>query len=275
MTDASLELAARTIAEADALVVAAGAGMGVDSGLPDFRGDTGFWKAYPPLQKLGIRFVEMANPSWFDRDPTLAWGFYGHRLELYRQTEPHAGFGLLLEWCRQRPAGYFVFTSNVDGHFQRAGFEDSRVVECHGSLNHLQCSNPCGDAIWSANATSISVAEATMRAGEPLPRCPTCDSTARPNVLMFGDGRWVGERTDDQQRRLEDWISGLGSRKAVIVECGAGMAVPTVRHASEQIARITGGRLIRINPREAEVPRGQLSVPLGALFALEEMAKRM
>ena len=35
----------KIIAEADAIIITAGAGMGVDSGLPDFRGDLGFWKA--------------------------------------------------------------------------------------------------------------------------------------------------------------------------------------------------------------------------------------
>ena len=47
--DASLALAAEAIREADALLILAGAGMGVDSGLPDFRGSEGFWCAYPPL----------------------------------------------------------------------------------------------------------------------------------------------------------------------------------------------------------------------------------
>ena len=78
--------AAQALAEADALLVGAGAGMGVDSGLPDFRGDKGFWKAYPPFEKLGYSFIDMANPVWFEEDPRLAWGFYGHRLNLYRET---------------------------------------------------------------------------------------------------------------------------------------------------------------------------------------------
>ena len=69
--------------------------MGVDSGLPDFRGNEGFWKAYPPLAKLGIQFEEMANPQWFNDEPNLAWGFYGHRLNKYRKTAPHAGFSIL------------------------------------------------------------------------------------------------------------------------------------------------------------------------------------
>lgn len=77
--------AARLIDEADSLIIAAGAGMGVDSGLPDFRGVGGFWQAYPALGRAKIRFEEIASPATFERDPTLAWGFYGHRLNLYRK----------------------------------------------------------------------------------------------------------------------------------------------------------------------------------------------
>ena len=46
--------AAEAIRGAEALVFGAGAGMGVDSGLPDFRGPEGFWRAYPPFRKLGL-----------------------------------------------------------------------------------------------------------------------------------------------------------------------------------------------------------------------------
>src|SRR3954447_6070260 len=92
MKDDTIARAADAIAGAQALVVGAGAGMGVDSGLPDFRGTQGFWKAYPPYAALGLSFEELANPHWFAADPQLAWGFYGHRLNLYRATRPHAGF---------------------------------------------------------------------------------------------------------------------------------------------------------------------------------------
>src|SRR5688572_3181108 len=130
----ALQAAAAAVRSAEALLIAAGAGMGVDSGLPDFRGSEGFWESYPPFRKLGLSFVKLANPRWFHDDPDLAWGFYGHRRTLYRATAPHEGFALLKKWADRMPAGFFVFTSNVDGHFPRAGFGEECVIECHGSL---------------------------------------------------------------------------------------------------------------------------------------------
>jgi NAD-dependent SIR2 family protein deacetylase len=68
----------------DKVLVTAGAGMGVDSGLPDFRGDQGFWEAYPLLKEKDLSFVDMANPQAFEYYPYLAWGIYGHRLGYQR-----------------------------------------------------------------------------------------------------------------------------------------------------------------------------------------------
>ena len=87
----ALHQAAAAIRSADALLITAGAGMGVDSGLPDFRGNEGFWQAYPVAARLGLSFAEMANPLWFRNDPEMAWAFYGHRLNLYRQAQVPAG----------------------------------------------------------------------------------------------------------------------------------------------------------------------------------------
>src|SRR5262249_12032094 len=122
MTDDILDRAAAAIAGADAILIGAGAGMGVDGGLPDFRGPQGFWRAYPPYERLGLNFVALANPRWFTDDPELAWGFYGHRMGLYRRTSPHEGFDILRRCVERMPRAGFVYTSNVDGHFQRAGF---------------------------------------------------------------------------------------------------------------------------------------------------------
>lgn len=258
--------AREAIAGADALLIAAGAGMGVDSGLPDFRGPEGFWRAYPAAKLLGLTFEELANPNWFERDPQLAWGFYGHRRNLYRATKPHEGFAILLNWAMQKE--FFVFTSNVDGHFQAAGFPEDRIVECHGSIRFLQCAQPCCHGIWPDDRAMI-VDETTLRCAAPLPLCSRCHSVARPNVLMFNDGRFLYERHDEQADRYADFLRGLAGQRVAIIECGAGKAVPTVRMMSERLAAASeAATLIRINPREASVPNGHVSLALGALDAL-------
>jgi len=247
--------AADELRGAEALLITAGAGIGVDSGLPDFRGNEGFWKAYPPMASLGISFSEMANPAWFERDPNLAWGFYGHRLNLYRNTTPHEGFTLLLKIARQMRGGYFVFTSNVDGQFQAAGFEGDRIEECHGSIHFLQCAVPCCSQIWEAETTSVEVDADTFRAQEPLPNCHHCGSLSRPNILMFSDWDWVEERNRIQSLKLRQWLQQVEreEQKLVVLEIGAGKAVPTVRFKSEHLSRSHEASLIRINPRDFEV----------------------
>lgn len=271
------QAAAEAVRRAEALLITAGAGMGVDSGLPDFRGRQGFWKAYPAVAKLGLSFAQMANPAWFDRSPEMAWAFYGHRLNLYRQVTPHAGFGQLLEWVKDKPHGSFVFTSNVDGHFQKAGFDAARIVECHGSIHHFQCCQPCQGLIWDAACELVTVQEDVFRAIEPWPVCRNCGNLARPNVLMFGDGRWIPDRTDAQHRALESWLRTVPAARAslTILEFGAGTSVPSVRMLSETVARELGATLVRVNPREPQVPAGHLGLAAGALASIRRLQERM
>ena len=266
--DGLIKLAAEAICEAEALLITAGAGMGVDSGLPDFRGNEGFWNAYPPYRHLGLSFVELANPRRFRDDPALAWGFYGHRLNLYRATPPHAGFQILRGWGQRTAHGPCVFTSNVDGHFQRAGFADDSVTEAHGSIHHAQCLKNCGVGIFSTDAVTISIDETSFRANS-LPRCPRCDSLARPNILMFGDNQWDDQRIATQKQRQNQWIDVAYACRLVVIELGAGMAIPTVRRFSERLAIAGEARLIRINLRESQVPDGHIGLSMGALSGLQ------
>jgi len=256
---------ARALRRARALVVATGAGMGVDSGLPDFRGDRGFWNSYPAYERLGLRFVDAANPERFEEDPAFGWGFYGHRLNLYRATRPHRGYSLIREWARELALPWFAVTSNVDGQFQAAGFDPARLAEVHGSIHHLQCTSPCTDDIWE-NRDSIEVDGATMRA-RTLPRCRHCDRVARPNILMFGDGSWVPHRSRAQQRRLDSFLEEHGER-LLVLEIGAGTAVATIRWLTDRLGRLDGALVVRVNPREPDIGPPHLALAAGALEAL-------
>jgi len=264
---ADLRRAAELIRDADGLLITAGAGMGVDSGLPDFRGTEGFWRAYPALARSRLRFESIASPATFVSDPALAWGFYGHRLNLYRRTVAHEGFRILKGWADRKPLGAFVFTSNVDGQFQKAGFGHDAVAEIHGSIHILQCLEPCCESLWPAAGFEPQIDEKTCRLLSAPPTCPRCGSVARPNILMFSDAGWIPDRSDAQTARLKAWMACGAS--IVAIELGAGTAIPSVRMFTERC----GYRYVRVNPTEAGT-RGKLGVGLrgGALDLLRRLA---
>lgn len=266
-----LERAAHLINGAEMMVFVTGAGMGIDSGLPDFRGNQGFWRAYPALERSGVDFISIASPQAFRQQPEIAWGFYGHRLALYRKTIPHEGFNILQQWGENSLCGYMTFTTNVDGHFQKSGFEASLVTECHGSIHYLQCVDACTTAIWPAeDFTPLVDEENCLLLNEP-PHCPHCGGLARPNIYMFGDNDWLEHRAREQQRRLEHWLRD--AERLLVIEIGAGTAISTARDFTHRIAFDFLAPVIRINPQDAAIygNRSHVSIAMGGMQALQEI----
>lgn len=264
--------AAEAIKQSDFLLITAGAGMGVDSGLPDFRSPQGFWRAYPPISRLGLSFPETSNPQWFYRDPSFIWAFFGHRYNLYTTTVPHTGFSILKSWCSSKD--YFIFTSNVDGQFQKSGFPESHIVECHGSIHYLQCTEPhlCTLSIWPMSEIHVDLS--VFKAKDPLPKCINCGKLARPNILMFGDYGWIPDRTESQKERLDLSINRK-KWKICVVEIGAGDSVYTVRAFGEHYVYREKASFIRINPDSDFNESQGIHLKIGALEGLSILNKVM
>ncbi len=185
------------------------------------------------------------------------------------------------KWAQRKAAGAFIYTSNVDGHFQKAGFAKDALEECHGSIHHLQCSQHCSKDIVSAQALQPQIDEAQCRWLGALPRCPQCDAVMRPNILMFNDSHWVEDRSYAQElrliARLQQWQQQ--GMKPLVIEIGAGTALATVRHFSARICRqfaAADAALLRINVCESAVTRPQdVGLAMGALAALAAVDTRL
>jgi hypothetical protein len=141
---------AELIAQADGLLITAGAGIGVDSGLPDFRGAQGFWGAYPALGRARIAFEQIANPAAFERQPRLAWGFYGHRLQLYRRTVPQQGFAILRRIGESWRMAVSYSPAMSTGNFRK------RVFPTSASANATAPSITCSAALAVALTATAS-----------------------------------------------------------------------------------------------------------------------
>ena len=75
---------------------------------------------------------------------------------------------------------------------------------------------------------------------------------------MFGDGSWIPDATAAQHKRFNQWLKKLREKSArlMVIELGAGTAIPTVRLASESVSEELRANFIRINPREFDVASG-------------------
>ena len=91
---------------------------------------------------------------------------------------------------------------------------------------------------------------------------------------MFGDWGWLQSRTASQASGQEAWLASL--TRPVVIEIGAGTAIPSARHFSQRVLHEFEGRLIRINPSEHRVPTSlDVGLPVGAAAGLAAIAKAL
>jgi len=264
--------ATRIIQECSAIFIGAGAGIGVDSGLPDFRSNNGFWKHYPLYERLGLNFYKLANPQLFIDDPRLAWGFYYHRSILYKKTNPHYGFDILKKWTEKTNHDYFIYTSNVDQQFQKAGFDQDKLIEIHGNIYRLQCSKNCNENNFRFT-TNVDLDYSTMRLMGDLPFCSRCGTIVRPNVLMFGDKYFNRDHVISQYSRYNKWLKSLKDKKIAILEIGAGSQIPSVRIECETLSKSIDIPNIRINLNECGTDSHTICLKMKSIEALTELDK--
>jgi len=277
--EATLPLAAHLIAEADALVICTGAGMGVSSGLATFRGQAaGVW---PPLIGTSLQFEDMSCPEWFERPLSLdstdgktsagfGYAFWQYRYQQYTQTPPHEGYHILHRWMKGKEGGGYSLTSNIDGAWRRIGLPEDQLHEVHGSLDFMQCVANCtkgASNIWKSTDREwnmdVDPETDAIKRDQTLPTCPNCNGRARVNVLMFSDGTFDARREEAQEKAFDDWLKRIERVnqtvpiKVMVIEIGAGTAIPTVRRMSERIIKTLGlerSSLLRINPEHPNIP---------------------
>ncbi len=227
-------------------VILAGAGMGADSGLATFRTNGGFWQQHPEFSDKKLSFRDVANPNNYEKYPEITVPFYKGRLKSYLNTEPHGGYYALLGIAETLSKGYFVWTTNVDGHFEKAGFKKENILEEHGSIYKWQCSR-----LRCAKENHLTDYSEIIDSKEP-PLCDKCGSLLRPNLCMFMDFDWLDspyQKQEAKQRFLfQGFIERFAGDSILIIEIGAGKDLPKMRFESEYLAKSLGTKVIRINP---------------------------
>lgn len=272
MEKQTLQTITNWLKNANAIVITAGAGMGVDSGLADYRGqDGGQWgKVETETQKT---VFETVNPAAFLENPAYSWNLFGKRMEEYENTKPHNGFYILKKWIKKFDLDYFIITSNIDAHFQKAGFEEEKIRELHGSLAYFQSSdNKISTKIWKNELTGKQIQENALKNKFPMTQdSKNTNVMARPNVYMFRDDTFVNTRTKTQEENFQLFLDKNKGKNIVVFEIGSGPHVQAVRMKTRFLKTNYDAKIVRINPKNFKIKAPHIGIDTGALKALTEI----
>jgi NAD-dependent deacetylase len=160
-----IQRAAEDILHSKRTIAFTGAGISVESGIPDFRGSEGLWKKYDP--------EEYATIDAFYSNPERVWLMIKEMFSLILSVKPNPAHIGLAELERMGLLSCII-TQNVDGLHQAAGSEN--VIEFHGSHNTLTCLK-----------CSTKIDGRSLKVEDLPPRCSRCSSILKPDVVFFGE----------------------------------------------------------------------------------------
>ncbi|MBI5017665.1 MAG: NAD-dependent deacylase [Deltaproteobacteria bacterium] len=169
--------AAEVLSARGRVVVLTGAGISVESGIPDFRSEEGLWTRYDPY--------EYATVSAFRSEPRKVWRMLAEMEQVLDRARPNPAHAAV---ARLEAAGVVegVITQNIDGLHQAAGSRN--VVEFHGCHRTLTCL-ACGRAFGRDEVRSRGVP----------PPCD-CGALLKPDVIFFGEE--IPSRALEESHRL-------------------------------------------------------------------------
>jgi NAD-dependent deacetylase len=196
---ALIKRVAKDIVASRKTIALTGAGISVESGIPDFRSAGGLWSKYDP--------EEYAHINAFRSNPAKVWQMIRDMMDLVLGAEPNPAHIALAE-LEKMGLLQAVITQNVDGLHQRGGSKE--VVEFHGSNQWLVCLG-CGHR---QEAASLSLEDIP-------PRCPQCSSILKPDVVFFGEPiPWEAQNRSFEEARSCDLVLVIGTSALVYPAAG-------------------------------------------------------
>ncbi len=212
-----LELIAKTLRQADQILVGIGGGFNAAAGVAELplnkklseKDYWPFWLPYIKEQRLNKNVPE-----------------------LYKQLAE------LLEG-----KDYFIIDSNPDGFLYYSGLELARIYKAQGDMARVQCIKNCQNHSWIGKQYFAQV-EADSAV---IPKCPFCGAPLVMNVYV--GGKFCEEPYQEKNSAYFRFINGSARKQLAILELGVGYTMPElIRFPFEQIVmNHKNAKLIRVN----------------------------
>lgn len=211
------------IVQSKRIVVFTGAGIGTESGIPDFRSPGGIWDRYDPNELTYQKFLssQASREKYWERQKLL-W-------PVIAAAKPNAGHLAIAELYKMGKLDC-VITQDGDSLHQKSGVPDEMVIELHGTWTRALCLG-CGRKYPSEEV------QVRLEAGEKVPTCKECGGIMKPDVIQFGQAMPEKETREAERRAAScDLLMACGS--SLVVYPAAQMPL---------IAKENGAKLVIIN----------------------------
>ena len=153
------------------IMIFTGAGVSVDSGIPDFRSGKGIWSRIDPMTLSRDRLMGLTGSvESFWSGMHAIWTAFGNP----RPNPIHLAISKLQELGRVSG----IVTQNIDGLHQAGG--NPGVIELHGNQRQCLCMD-CG------RTQPMKAIMERIGEGDAVPACLKCGGQIRPQIVLFGD----------------------------------------------------------------------------------------
>ena len=231
-------------ANADAIVIGAGAGLSTSAGFT-YSGER-FDKYFSDFKER-YKFTDMYSGGFYPYE-TLEehWAFWSRYIYINRYMDaPKPVYDNLYELVKDKD--YFVITTNVDHCFQKAGFDNHRLYYTQGDYGLFQCSEPCHKKTYD---NEDIIRKMVMAQGyefkedgslylpegrnlkltvpsELVPYCPECGKPMSMNLRA--DNTFVeDEGWNVAAKRYEQFLERHKNLNIVFIELGIGYNTPVI-----------------------------------------------
>ena len=231
-------------ANADAIVIGAGAGLSISAGFT-YSGER-FDKYFSDFKER-YKFTDMYSGGFYPYE-TLEehWAFWSRYIYINRYMDaPKPVYDNLYELVKDKD--YFVITTNVDHCFQKAGFDKHRLYYTQGDYGLFQCSEPCHKETYD---NEDIIRKMVMAQGyefkedgslylpegrnlkltvpsELVPYCPECGKPMSMNLRA--DNTFVeDEGWHVAAKRYEQFLERHKNLNIVFIELGIGYNTPVI-----------------------------------------------
>ena len=239
-----LDALRQKLAEADAILIGAGAGLSTSAGFA-YSGER--FRRYFGDFAAQYHFADMYAGGFYPYGSLEEyWAYWSRYIWINRYMDaPKPVYNRLCDLVKDKD--YFVLTTNVDHCFQKAGFDKARLFYTQGDYGLWQCSVPCHNETYDNEATVRKMVEAQGFAfaengdlyvpdgiklkmkvpSELIPYCQHCHKpmsmNLRADATFVEDAGWHAAA-----RRYEAFLRQCRGKKVLYWELGVGMNTPGI-----------------------------------------------